>query len=230
MGTKFNISWQFVVVFLAFGFGLAEAHEVVHTNVGYMLGGCYGDRDFNFWALCDASYNHPLSYWASLSGPIFSFLVLWAGYFLIKRAENVSDKALGVAVVFASMPFGRILTVLLHKGDEFMVMRQLFGTDDNVTVLWMITTVIILGICLVPLIAAYKSLPEKKRWLSFTSLFVGPTVAFIVVVLLGLNTLLNNGLLAEQGLIGQPIIINIWFVLCIAVTYWKRDLLKSWIT
>lgn len=227
--TRLSINWHFILGFIALSFVLAEMHELVHTNVGYVLGGCYGERDFNVWALCDTAKANPYWYLATLSGPIFTFIMVWVGYLMMKRAGDVGGRALGLAVLFASMPFGRIMTVLMKAGDEFMVMRHLFGNDDNYNLLWLLTSAIIIGICIIPLLGAYKALPERRRWLSFLALFLGPTVALIVILLLGLNPLLIGGMLAGPALLGQPLFITLWFLLCLGVTYWKRDYLKTWL-
>jgi len=229
MNRQISFSWSALIAFLAFSFVLAEMHELVHTNVGYLLGGCYGERDFNGWGTCEATRAHSLSYLSTLSGPIFTFIVMWLGYWLIRRANNNSEVALGLAVLFASSPFARIFTVLMKGGDEFMVMRILMETEERTTALWLSTTAIILAICIVPLIGAYRALPEQKRWLSFLLLFIGPTAFFIPIVLLGLNPLLKSGLLASPGLLGAPLMISLWFLLCLFITIWKKEHLKLWI-
>ncbi len=229
MEHKFVITWPAVLGFLALSFAFAEMHELVHTNAGYLFGGCYGERDFKVWGLCEASKAHPLSYIATLAGPAFTFIAMWAGYLMMRRAADLPGRAFGMAILFASMPFGRILTVLLQSGDEYLVMRQLFGDGDNHKFLWLLTTTIILAICTVPLLGAFRALPARRRWLAFLALFIGPTVLFIPIVIIGLNSLLLGGMLAGPGLLGAPMMITLWFALCLSIAGWKRAHLRTWL-
>ena len=229
MTYKFNITWRFVLGFLALMFALGEMHELVHTNVGYLFGGCYGERDFNVWGLCDASGAHPYSYWSTLAGPIFSFLVLWLAYFMLRRAESLPAKARALALLFASFPFARIFTVLAGGGDEYLVARNLYteGARDNTV--WAIVAAIILAICLPPLVAGYRALPERRKWLSFPALFIGPIFILIPVLLIALNGMLTSGVLAGPGLLGAPLMITLWFALCVGAAYWLRGSFSGWL-
>lgn len=230
MAYRYNITWQFVAAFFALVFLLAEMHELVHTNIGYLFGGCYGERDFNVWGLCEASSAHPMAYWATLAGPIFTFAVMWAAYFMLKRAREIPAQAFAVALLFASFPFGRIFTVLMGGGDEYLVVRNLFADGESDPVLWGLTAAVIVGICVVPLIAGWRILPEKRRLLSFSALFIGPLFVVLLILLLGLNGLLTMGYLNGPGLLGAPLMITLWFGLCVLVTYLLRASLSNWLS
>ena len=46
---KIKLTTGFIVAFIALRFVLHEAHELVHTGVGRIICGCWGQRDFNVW-------------------------------------------------------------------------------------------------------------------------------------------------------------------------------------
>ena len=53
---------KFILTFLALTFVMHEAHEIVHTTIGRLICGCWGQRDFNVWGLCgDCSEQNPYS-------------------------------------------------------------------------------------------------------------------------------------------------------------------------
>ena len=230
MTEKLSISWQFSIAFLALVFAGGEIHELVHTNVGYLLGGCYGSRDFNGWQLCEAASQHNYYWFATLSGPAFTFLMLWLGYFMVtKAADDVAAKSLGLAVLFGSFPFSRIFTVLLKGGDEYLIMRNLFNNGAHDNLLWLITALIIIGICILPMIVGWKALPEKKRWLSYSILVIGPLFIVLIVLLVGLNPLLHSGFMDAPGLLGAPLLVNLWLAVCISLIIIFRKSLQSWL-
>jgi len=230
MSDKLSINWQFLVAFFALIFAAGEMHELVHTNVGYLLGGCYGSRDFNGWQLCEASSQHPYYWLSTLSGPFFTFVMLWVGHFMVKKSEeNVTRRALGLAVLLGSFPFGRIFTVLLKGGDEYLVMRSLFNNGEHDNLLWLITTIAIIAICLTPMMTAWKALPTRRRWLTYSTFTFGPLFVVLIVLLAGLNPLLLSGFLDGPGMLGAPLLITLWMLICSGLVIVYRKSLSSWI-
>ena len=89
--------------------------------------------------------------------------------------------------------------------------------------------VIIIAICVPPLVAGYRALPQKRKWLSFPVLFIGPIFALVPVLLIALNGMLTSGFLAGPGLLGAPLMVTLWFLLCVGVTFWLRSSFSDWI-
>jgi hypothetical protein len=146
-----------------------------------------------------------------------------------KAADDVAAKSLGLAVLFGSFPFSRIFTVLLKGGDEYLIMRNLFNNGAHDNLLWLITALIIIGICILPMIVGWKALPEKKRWLSYSILVIGPLFIVLIVLLAGLNPLLHSGFMDAPGLLGAPLLVNLWLAVCISIIIIFRKSLQSWL-
>ena len=87
---KLKLTPKFVLTFLALTFVLHEAHEIVHTTVGRIICGCWGERDFNVWGLCDSCQTNPLRIYSTLAGPVFTFIIIWFGNSLLnsQKSEN----------------------------------------------------------------------------------------------------------------------------------------------
>ncbi len=78
-----------------------EAHEIVHTAVCRLICGCWGERDFNVWGLCEGCIQaHPTSLIATFAGPLFTFIMIWIGLYLMRKKENESNLAIGFALIF----------------------------------------------------------------------------------------------------------------------------------
>ena len=124
---KLKLTAIYVLTFLALTFLMHEVHEIAHTTVGRIICGCWGQRDFNVWGVCDTC-NSPLAIVATLAGPLFTFLMIWYGTTFLKDNNSNAEKSFGFSLIFANLPFARLLTSILGGGDEVMVIRN---TMDN---------------------------------------------------------------------------------------------------
>jgi hypothetical protein len=116
---KIKLTTGFIVAFIALRFVLHEAHELVHTVVGRIICGCWGQRDFNVWDICEGCIEqHPIALLATFAGPLFTFAMIWAGVYFLKEKNTNQQKSLGFALIFANNPFARIFTAAMGKGDE----------------------------------------------------------------------------------------------------------------
>ena len=205
---------------MALTFVLGEVHEIVHTTVGRLICGSWGLRDFNSWNICETCTN-PYALWATVAGPVFTFIVIWIGYFMIQKNESVNSIALGFSLIFASLPFARILNATLGIGDEITVLNELL---KNHTLAWLIGLVGILLITVFPLIKAYKLIGNKNKIGLFLLFLLGPTVLYIIVILIFLNTLLSNGVLSDYWILGSPKLVSVWTfsVLLLLLTTWRN--------
>lgn len=210
-----NLSFKFVIAFLALLFVMHEAHEIVHTTVGWLICGDWGLRDFNVWGLHEGcSESKPISILATFAGPAFSFAMMWWGAFMTNNI-SIGRKSLGFALIFANMPFARILTASFGSGDEVYALNQVL---DNYNLAWFLGLTIVLGLASYPLIKGFKMIKNKK--IGYFLLFLlAPMAIDIVVVLIGLNGLLNMGILDEYWILGSPKLVSLWtfFVVIIAI-------------
>ena len=217
---KLKLNFKFIIAFMALTFVLGEAHEIVHTTVGRIICGCWGQRDFNNWGICE-SCTTPLALWATVAGPVFTFIVIWIGYRMIKKNESDNSKVLGFLLIFASLPFARILNAILGVGDEIMVLTNLL---DNHTMAWIIGFVGIVLITIFPLVQAYRIVENKNKIGWFLLFFLIPTVVYILIILGVMNTLLNNQVLSEYWILGSPKLVTIWTfgVVILLLLTWKN--------
>jgi len=214
---------RFLLAFLALTFVLHEAHEIAHISVGRWLCGCWPTRDFNVLEQCPACLQNAADQLAAgFAGPLFSFAVMWGGYFLLARHQLVRRKALGFALVFANMPFGRILTAALGGGDEVYNLKVLTG---NFNLAWAVGLSLVVLLTAPPLLRAYLVLKNRPRIGWFLAFFLLPLVADVVVVLGGMNTLLKHGVLSGPGLLGSPVLVNVWTLsICLVLAFTYRHL------
>lgn len=224
---KVTLSFRNTTAFVALLFVMHELHEIIHITVGRLICGCWGGRDFNVWELCEnCSEAIPFSVFATFAGPIFTFGFIYLGYYLMSKKfmSKPGTISLGFALVFANMPFARILTATMGGGDEVYGLSVIFGNRVNDTVIWITGLMIVLLIALPPLVRAWKILRKRHRIWIYAGFFFLP-LAFDLLVVLGLmNTLLQNNLLDQPGIIGSPVLVNIWtfFWVIILVLFWTE--------
>lgn len=213
---KLNVHWKNTTAFVALLFVLHELHEIAHTVVGRVICGCWGQRDFNTWDLC---CEDPLTITASIAGPLFTYLVIYAGHYLMShRYDHLPDrKSLGFALVFASMPFARVFTALLGGGDELLELKFFLGDFLGDYLLWGLAIALTTAIILPPLLRAWRTLASSKRIWSFVGFLLLPFIIDILVVLIGMNKLYQAGVLDQTGLLGSPLIVNLWTLLWVGI-------------
>ena len=196
-GMKVNLTLRNTTAFAALLFVMHEFHEIAHTAVGRLICGCWGERNFNTWGLC---CENEYTILASIAGPLFTYLIMYSGYYLLSsRYDNLpSKKSVGFALVFANMPAARIFTALMGGGDE-----------------------------LLELVRAYKTLSASQRLWGFTGFLLLPFIFDILVVIIGMNKLYEQGVLDQTGIIGSPLIVNLWTLLWITVLAFSWKSLRT---
>ena len=174
-----------------------DLHELIHTGAGRLICGAWGPRDFNVWSLASGCE----SWLPTLMGPVFSWAVMWTGVALLGSALE-SRRWIGLALVFAPNPLGRLLPALQGGGDEGVVARYALGREGP----WARLVLVVAAACLIvpPLLAAWRALPPRRRWAWFLLLFIGGIlVTGPLYIVLG-NGLLARGVLAAPGMFGAP--------------------------
>ncbi|NVK52116.1 MAG: hypothetical protein HWD85_04220 [Flavobacteriaceae bacterium] len=206
-----KLTSKYILTFLALTFVMHELHEIVHTTVGRIICGCWGKRDFNFWSICEScTTEKSYSLLATFAGPVFTFAMIWIGAFLLSSKNSIQKKALGFSLVFANLPFGRILTASLGGGDEVYALNKLL---DNHTLAWFLGLMFIILILIVPLYKCFKIIENKKKVLWFLMFFILPTVIDLFVILGPLNFLLKKGVLSNYWILGSPTLVTLWTIL-----------------
>lgn len=203
---KIKLSLKYIITFLALTFLMHELHEIVHTTVGRIIFGCWGERDFNQWSTCDVV--SPLGYIATAAGPIFTFIMIWIGAGLLKEKNTIQQKTLGFSLIFANIPFARLITPLAFGGGDEVTVLDYFV--ENWELSRIIICVLILFLTAIPLYKAFKIMPNKHKIILFLLFYLLPTIIDGFVLLGGMNTLLNNGILNSYWILGSPILVTVW--------------------
>lgn len=208
---KLKITPAYALTFLALTFVLHEAHEIVHTTVGRLICGCWGQRDFNTWGICEGcSEQSNIAVLATFAGPVFTFMMIWIGTSLISRNKSDRQKALGFSLIFANLPFARVLTSSFGGGDEVWGLTSVL---NNHALAWATGLLLILLIITVPLWRAYRLIENSRKAGWFLLFLLLPTVIDLLVVLGLMNTMLNKGILNDYWILGSPVLVTVWTVL-----------------
>jgi hypothetical protein len=211
-----------ILAFLALLFVCHELHELIHTVVGYVLCGCWGERDFRGWEVCAACPPTVNTTWITLAGPLLSYFLMWVAFFLMDAKRSVWQKAFGWALFFATLPLGRLLPVLDREGDESVITRNVFDQVSMTVVSWG-TELTIVFLLIVPVaVRAWRVLEPKKRGWVFTGFLIFPLLAETVLMNQAANRLLHGGVLAGNGILGSPLLVNVWnagWLLVLALTF-----------
>lgn len=219
-----KLNWKSILAFLFLILLLGELHELAHIFTGYGFCACWGTRDFNVWSICEGCIEEkPYAIISTFMGPIFTFAVIWFGRHLLK-GQDAQKKVLGFALIFAGIPFARILTAAMGGGDEVYALRQIFENEQNGDLIWMIGLALVLLASVPPLITAWKAIANSTRIWYFLGFFILPTFCSLILVLMGLNSLLASGFLAEPFIWGTPLLISL-YTLALAILVgltWKH--------
>lgn len=208
---RIKLNWKITVAFISLMFLLHETHEIVHTTVGRIICGCWGFRDFNVWTLCEGCIEQkPYAILATFAGPIYTFALVWLGYYWLTKSNSMTKKSFGFALIFGNMPFARILGALLGGGDEVFGLKKVLG---NPTLGWILGLAFVLICSVPPLIAAFKSIGNKKRWAWFLGFLILPFVIDTIVVIGLLNTILQSGFLKQEWILGSPLFVTVWTII-----------------
>ena len=164
---RIKLTLPFVRGFFALNMIMAELHEQVHIQTGYLMCGCYGPRDFNVWATCEHCSLQHWTFLATLAGPLFSCSLMWLGTWWVAKSSNPQRIILGFLLIFANLPFARIITAVAGGGDEKVVIQAVSGIADPL-VRRLVTVLVVTSICLPPMMIAFSKLNVQKRFLWIT--------------------------------------------------------------
>ena len=208
---KLKLSWQYFIAIIPLIFIMGETHELAHTTAGRLICGCWGQRDFNVWGLCSGCKDmYPvLSLFPTFIGPIYSFAIVWIGYYLLGEKKSKKSKIWGMTLVLTNILFARILTSLMASGDEVYGLRKVF---DSTYLAWIIGALIVLLLSVPPLIRVYKVIANKNKGRWMTAALILPFLS-VILFAVPLNMLLKSGFLNEVWIMGSPKLVTFWFFL-----------------
>ena len=198
-----RIGWRWLVALLPLIVLAHEGHELAHTLGGRLICGRWATRDFSVWAIDGCS-----SWWPTLLGPLFSYLLMAVGAALALRGRHPA-RWVGLALVFAANPLARVVTAATGRGDELLVARALAGVDGVAPpALYLFNLLVVLGLAGVVIRGAWHGMRGVRRrgpWfavLLFVAMAVtGPGTGFF-------NHLLRAGLL-DQPVLGAPLLVHV---------------------
>ena len=85
---KIPYSWHYCLAFMAFVFVFGQLHEMAHLTAALLVCGQPGIQlDFNLWTLSKDCEGSPYAYVPTIFGPVFSYLCMWTGFFML-RSNN----------------------------------------------------------------------------------------------------------------------------------------------
>jgi hypothetical protein len=219
-----KISTRYAISFLLLLIVMMELHEILHITTGKILCGCWGPRDFNVWALCEGcKETQPLWWIATAAGPLFSFALMWLGMVWL-GSDNPNMKALGFSFIFSNIPFGRMTTVMMGGGDEMVVVRNFMGEGFTRTEKIIVGSIMVMLLGAPPIVMAWREIQNRNRWLIFLGFLTAPLLFLLLYTLNGLNAILEAGFLAEDWIMGTPLLITLHTALAaiLLVLSWKN--------
>ncbi len=198
---QINITFRYCLAFMAFVFVFGQLHEVAHLTAAFVVCGYPGNQaDFKLWTLCGDCQVNPNGYIATIFGPVFSYLMMWTGYFLM-RSSNKKYWGVAFVLILGNLPFARIFTAGMGGGDETTVLKTLFSAEP----VWLIKTIgflIVAGLAFPPIFMAYKRLHCKRKLLLIVTFCVAPMLIMMPYEFILLGKVLKSGFMADQHFLG----------------------------
>lgn len=201
-------SFAAIVAFLGLTLLLVEAHEQIHALTTRVLCGGWAGRVFDNvlpYAGCGATRLALVD----LAAPLFSYLCIWLGAALTWRASP-RLQGFGFALLFASLPLGRLLPQFLtafvagSTADEYSFFRRLGGAALDRGTAGGLVIALALVLTVPPLTAVWRRLRPQRRARLFAAFYVLPLLFVIAWLMVGMNSLLADGVLAAAGTAGWP--------------------------
>lgn len=198
-----------VIAFFILSFLLGQMHQLFHHVAGGVISGQVGYLTFDRHYFSAALSHSAFKELATIAGPLFShYAAMGIGVFLLRSGRY---SVLGFSLIFASMPFARLLAVM--GGDEQYYgiwLSQPFGSPAIPATI--ISLLVTLFIVVPPLMTAYKSIVNKQRWSVFLSFLILPVLFYIVAIILPDHEFLVPAVVraVETGISADPPVSMFW--------------------
>lgn len=156
-----KITFRYCIALYCITMLYASLHELIHHFSAYFICGAWGYKSFNYFSTaCEGTLK---SWYATYTGPLFNFIMMYIGAALLKGDSNYK-KHLGFAMIFAQLPLQRMISPFFRMNDEFIATISLFG--DTPLNYWLVI-ILIWAICIPPLVKAFLAIKNRYRWLWF---------------------------------------------------------------
>lgn len=193
--------WRWLAFFIALSMTVMLAHEITHHLVARAVCGTWGEMTWSTFSIAPACEDKP--WWiATAAGPVLTYALIWIG--------ALWRSPMGLALLFANLPMGRIINVITRSGDELIVGRALFGEAAG----WPAMAVIVAVILAWPLWQGWQGLPRGRRAWAFPALLFLP----LLWDMLFKRMLLSRLLPAEPLAWGMPVTILATLIVSGALT------------
>jgi hypothetical protein len=198
---KPKLSWRYALAFMAFTFAFGQLHEMAHLTAACLVCGQPGHQlDFNLWTLSSECASSPYAYVPTIFGPVFSYLCMWAGFFML-RSDNTKLWPAAFVLILGNVAFARIFTAGMGGGDEITVLKVLLA-EKPVWVIKAIGFALVFSLAFPPLYMVYKRLAGKfKLWLLMVFCVV-PLIIMMGYEFMLLGKVLKSGFLAQTHFLG----------------------------
>jgi hypothetical protein len=164
--TRLPLNLRYLLQFAALSFLCLGAHELLHHLAVRLTCGAWGTMTFWQFERPAGCSTNGASLFATLAGPLLTWLLIWGGRAMIHHGEARA----GVTLILANLPLARVVTVLMQGGDEMVLARALAPGNA----LWLPMLVLTLLLFWAPVRTAYSALQHSNRLLVLAAALVLP--------------------------------------------------------
>jgi hypothetical protein len=175
---------------------------MAHMITGYWICGSPGKQlDFNLVRpICASCENSPYTYLAGIAGPLFSYLMMWMGYFILRSAKTKWYN-LAFVLILGNLAFARIFTAGMGGGDEKGVLSVLIS-GQPLLLIKTINFLMVFVLAFPPIYMAYKKLINKHKLLIIAGFCIVPLCIMMPYEFMLLGKILQAGFLAKAHFLG----------------------------
>jgi len=225
---QLKLTWQYALAFMAFVFVFGQLHGVMHLVNARSICGVPGTQiDFNLWTASDSCAGNPQVWMATLFGPVFSYIIMWVGFFML-LSKNKNLWAAGFVLALGNLPFARIFTAAMGGGDETTVLKTLLMPGVEVLMVKVIGFVSVFALAFPPLYMAFKRLQNENRFYMIAGFCILPLIIMWAYEFKLLGLVLQAGFFATRHYLGIPDFI--WYhtsLMLVIVLFYSKRLFKA---
>jgi hypothetical protein len=226
---EIKLTWRYCLAFMAFVFVFGQLHEMAHMIAGYLICGTSGIQlDFNLVRpICASCESNPYTYLAGIAGPLFSYLMMWAGYFIL-RSANTKWFNFAFVLIMGNLAFARIFTAGMGGGDERGVLTYLFS-NQPLLLIKASNFLLVFSLAFPPIYLAYKKLANKYKLLIIAGFCFIPLCIMAPYEFMLLGKVLKGGFLADRHFLGVADLIYLHTaIMCVIVVFFRKTLFKAY--
>ncbi|HEX4851337.1 MAG TPA: hypothetical protein VFV08_11050, partial [Puia sp.] len=207
-----------------------EFHDWAHFLVARIICGCWGSKGFDIWTVCpDCQPSPDLLPYIYFAGPFITYVFMWAGWLFLNPKNRPQKRSIGFALVFAGVPFVRILASIVGGGDETYALRLLFqhadGNNRHQVAAGGLALVLLFTI--IPLLRAFLFLKNWKQKLLIFPIFLVTPMYIDHWIMQAMNRLLSMGFLKQELMTGVPLLVILWILLLFEILILTRKKIIS---